>query len=291
MRPLRPLLLLAALLALPASPARAVIGGQPTATERGRFTVALLDAAAARRTVAAAQFCGAVLVRPDALITAGHCAQDENGNALRPAAVAVYAGHVLPLRTGPLLGVRSVTVDPNFDDGAGQADADVAVLRLRARVPGVTPIALATPADAALWQPGVPLGLWGWGNRATGDGQNFPRQLQDASVQRYPDARCDDFYGRFFNAASQLCAGVPDGSIDACQGDSGGPLTAQRPDGTPVLVGVVSYGEGCGRPLFPTVYTKLSRYRTFLARALSPLHASSTVSRSAKRHRRAGARR
>jgi trypsin len=271
MRPFRLLAGLLAALALPTAPALAVIGGQPAPAERGRFTVALVDAAVGRKTVAAGQFCGAVLVRPDALITAGHCAQDESGGALRPASVAVFAGHVLPLRTGRLAAVRSVTVNPGYDDGAGQANADLAVLRLRTPLVGVAPIELATAADASLWQPGVPLGLWGWGNRAAGDGQNFPRQLQDGTVRRYSDASCDDFYGRYFNPASQLCAGVPDGTTDACQGDSGGPLTATRPDGVEVLVGVVSYGEGCGQPQFPTVYTKLSRYRTFLARALAPL--------------------
>jgi secreted trypsin-like serine protease len=31
----------------------------------------------------------------------------------------------------------------------------------------------------------------------------------------------------------------------------------------------VSYGEGCGRPEFPTVYTKVERHLKFLARALA----------------------
>jgi secreted trypsin-like serine protease len=57
--------------------------------------------------------------------------------------------------------------------------------------------------------------------------------------------------------------------VDACQGDSGGPLIARRPDGTPVLAGIVSYGEGCGRPEFPTVYTKVERHLKFLARAFA----------------------
>jgi secreted trypsin-like serine protease len=86
---------------------------------------------------------------------------------------------------------------------------------------------------------------------------------------RLSDARCDDLYGRFFNPASQLCAGRDDGSVDACQGDSGGPLIARRPSGAPVLAGIVSYGEGCGQPLFPTVYTKVERHLKFLARALA----------------------
>jgi len=254
-----------------AAPAHAVVGGVKTAADRGTFAVALISSDEGRRTVAAAQFCGATVVRPDALVTAAHCLEDEDGSRAGEDDLRIFTGHVLPLRKGKLVPVRSVSVHPEFDDGAGESNADVGVIRLREPLKGVVPIAVAAPGDAAIWQPGLPLGLWGWGNRAYGEGQNFPLQLHDGTVQRYTDARCDDLYGRFFNPASQLCAGQPDGRVDACQGDSGGPLTATRTDGRTVLVGVVSYGEGCGKGEFPTVYTKLSRYRKFLAKALAPV--------------------
>ncbi len=269
---MRRLLLLSSLLAgALAAPAQAIVGGAETARERGNFAVALIDAAEGVGFVAAGQFCAATVVRRDALVTAAHCLTDEGGSRADPDDLRVFAGHVLPLRKGKLAAVRSLSIHPEYDDGAGESNADVAVIRMREPLAGVTPIAVAGPEDSAVWQPGPPLGLWGWGNRATGEGENFPRQLHDGTVQRYADRRCDDLYGRFFNPASQLCAGQPDGSVDACQGDSGGPLTAARADGRLVLVGVVSYGEGCGKPEFPTVYTKLARYRKFLAKALEPV--------------------
>jgi len=233
------------------------------------WIVALIDAEEGRRTVAAGQFCAATLVRPTVLITAAHCVQDEEGYAAEPDELRVFAGKVLPLRKGALRSVRRITVHPRFDDGAGQANADIAVLRLRRPMRGVPLVALPTPRDGGIWHAGAALTLYGWGNRSAGEGQNFPRQLHQGDVLRYTDARCDDLYGRFFNSASQLCAGRDDGSVDACQGDSGGPLIARRPDGTPVLAGIVSFGEGCGQPLFPTVYTKVERHRRFLARALA----------------------
>lgn len=267
--PVRTLLLSALLALAAAAPAHAVVGGTQTTPGSGRFVVALVDVDDGAKTIAAHQYCAATLVRADVLVTAGHCLVDDGGFAMSTQTLRAYVGRVLPLRTGKLLRVRSVAVHPDFDDGAGETNGDVGVIRLREPVRGVEPIPLAAPGDAGASAPGMPLRVWGWGNRATGDGQNYPRQLQDGTVVRYTDARCDDLYGRYFNPASQLCAGRPDGSVDACEGDSGGPLTATRADGTLVLVGVVSYGEGCGKPEFPTVYTKLSRYRTFLAKALA----------------------
>ena len=47
------------------------------------------------------------------------------------------------------------------------------------------------------------------------------------------------------------------------QGDSGGPLHASI-GGQMFQIGVVSYGDGCGRAGYPGVYTRISSYKDWI---------------------------
>lgn len=66
-----------------------------------------------------------------------------------------------------------------------------------------------------------------------------------------------------------LCAGYLEGGRDACSADSGGPLVC---DG--VQAGIVSWGNGCGAPLNPGVYTDVAYYQSWISEQLTNYNTS-----------------
>lgn len=57
-----------------------------------------------------------------------------------------------------------------------------------------------------------------------------------------------------------LCAGGKAKGKDSCQGDSGGPLLVRKKSLKYEMVGIVSWGVGCGRVGYPGVYTRVAKY-------------------------------
>ena len=84
-----------------------------------------------------------------------------------------------------------------------------------------------------------------------------PIRKQNDCRQKYAELRINI-------TDNQLCAGGIAGK-DACQGDSGGPLMFQNPKTLRwQVVGLVSYGKGCGEKDNPGVYTRVSSYENWI---------------------------
>ncbi|MFG2554654.1 serine protease [Streptomyces sp. NPDC048581] len=262
----RPLVLAAAAAAIPlmsTTPATAdsvVVGGFPVDVSDSPWTVALSSRDRFGGT-RAGQFCVGVAVSRSTVLTAAHCMGEEvlgtTPDQLRD--FSVIAGRTdLLSNSGQEIPVRRTWVNPAYDSATNAGD--FAVLTLASPLPSHSVIAMAGAGDPA-YVPGAAALVYGWGD-ITGAGA-YARGLRAARVHVLPDALCGKAYpgggeGRYL-ADSMVCAGEPLGGRDACQGDSGGPLVAQGK-----LIGLVSWGTGCGRAGSPGVYTRVSE----IARAL-----------------------
>ncbi|KAM7370603.1 hypothetical protein PAMP_010132 [Pampus punctatissimus] len=80
--------------------------------------------------------------------------------------------------------------------------------------------------------------------------------------------QCKKRYGDSFSSHGTLCAGSPpDTSLlhgDSCQGNTGGGLVCLGEAGRWVLTGVVAGGYGCADPSSPALYTRVSRFRSWI---------------------------
>ncbi|MFR9799721.1 S1 family peptidase [Streptomyces sp. MS06] len=268
----RPLALVAIALAIPlVSPAPAsagsvVVGGFPVDVTESPWTVALSSRDRFGGT-RAGQFCGGAVVGPSTVLTAAHCMGEEvlgaPPGAARDLKVIEGRTHLLSGQ-GREVAVSGVWVNPDYDP-VGNA-GDFAVLTLAEDLPADSVIGMAAEGDPA-YAAGTAAMVYGWGD--TTGGGDYATRLRAARVQVLPDALCEQAYpgsaDGTYAAASMLCAGEPQGGPDACQGDSGGPLVARGR-----LVGLVSWGSGCGRPGKPGVYTRVSDVLRVLQRYGAP---------------------
>ncbi|MDT0389565.1 serine protease [Streptomyces sp. DSM 41921] len=257
----RPLALAAAATALSAASTasvaadRVVIGGFPVDASQSPWTVALAsrDRFGGTRS---GQFCGGVVVGRTTVLTAAHCMDRAvlGGPPERVKDLKVITGRtdLLSDRGGQEIAVRSAWVNPAYDGASN--NGDFAVLTLARPLPADSVIGMAAEGDPA-YAAGGAATVYGWGD-ISGAGE-YPSDLRAARVRVLPDALCEEAYpggaDGTYDARSMLCAGEPEGGRDACQGDSGGPLVAQGR-----LIGLVSWGIGCGRAGSPGVYMRVS---------------------------------
>lgn len=219
-----------------------IIGGTLVSPTEAPWAIALTTTTAASPT---GRWCGAVLVRPDKLVTAAHCMDQPLGTyqAIQGRA------HLADTATGWVSAIKASWIHPSY--ARRHHRYDLAVLTLARPFTGVPLIRLETnpKADRAGTEPIV----YGWGDTA---GTGPDDTLQKLAVPNLGDATClakKNYVANGYAAATNICAGYLDGTGDSCNGDSGGPLVLNGR-----LLGVVSWGIGCADPGNPGAYAEIA---------------------------------
>lgn len=207
-------------------------------------------------------YCGGQYIGNQTVVTAAHCVR----NFSREICVSFGLSQLLH---GNACGegfvgahrVARVTLHPSWDPVT--MDNDIAVLRLEKEPGGAVAIGVA---DSSRYDgEGTRLFILGFGRTDSAEEQGILRMSNNVVVlppQKFERLRV--------NEKVMLVAGDPrvleanatlatHGYTDTCQGDSGGPLFHfNQETNESVLVGITSWGIGCGYHGLPGVYTRVS---------------------------------
>ncbi|KAM4672685.1 transmembrane protease serine 11E-like [Amazona ochrocephala] len=204
--------------------------------------------------------CGASVISNKWLVTAAHCFK---GGRTNPRRWTASFGILLRPPTQKKL-VRRIVVHERYNSLGLNHEYDVAVVELASAIEFTSDVhSVCLPEASHVFPDNSSCFVTGWG-ALENDGYSV-NQLRQAEIKIISTATCNR--REVYNGAitpGMLCAGYLQGKVDACQGDSGGPLVNANSRGIWYLVGIVSWGDECGKRNKPGVYTRVTYYRNWI---------------------------
>lgn len=231
---------------IPLLPDHRIAGGVETNIESNGWLVSVRNFGHHR--------CGGTIIRDYMIVTGAQCV-----DGTLPVFLTVRYGTIFIDADGDVINVSAFLAHPKYDPRS--YDYDIALLYLEKYLTfseKVYPAIL--PYQGYRIPTNYRVQISGWGSLT--EGGPLQNQLHATYVPIVDDYLCDLALG--INRDTMVCAGYyQEGGFDACTGDSGGSMILSTENGN-ILQGIISWGNGCGRPRYPGVYTRVAYFQNWI---------------------------